>query len=102
VEFTVATTGSAWWEQWRKARFALAIDFEAEHHSPMRRFYLYLFMGAPTIIGIGAAVWASYNVFKALLLDQHHLFGSRIPVGALVSCLVIGLYHLRTYRMERD
>ena len=94
------TTLPIWLITWRKCQFALAIEFEAEHHSPVRRFYLYAMVGVPTIVAIGAAVFVVFTFFKALLIGGLDRIQLSTPLGILMSTALVALYHLRVQRSE--
>ena len=96
------TTLPTWYRQWRHCQFAMAIDFEGEHHAPVRRVYLYAMIGIPTLACIGAAVWVSYNVFRALLVDGFDRIAIATPAGILSGAGLVALYHLRVLSKERD
>ena len=87
-----------WWSHWRTCQFANGIDFQMEDRSPIRRIYLYLMIGIPTISSIASAVWMFYLLFKAMLLGGFTTETFKVPFGALVTSLVIALYQWRIYR----
>lgn len=98
----IVTTLPTWWLHWRKCQFAMAVDFEVEHHAPIRRIYLYALIGIPTLVALGSSVWVVYAFFKALLiggLDQVQL---STPLGILISTGLVALFHLRVLQKERD
>ncbi len=98
----IVTTFPTWWLHWRKCQFAMAIDFEVEHHAPIRRIYLYALVGIPTLVALGSSVWVVFAFFKALLiggLDQVQL---STPLGILISTGLVALFHLRVLQKERD
>ena len=63
-----------------------------EDRSPIRRIYLYLMIGIPTISSIASAVWMFYLLFKAMLVGGFTTETFKVPFGALVTSLVIALY----------
>ena len=69
-----------------------------EDRSPIRRIYLYLMIGIPTISNIASAVWMFYLLFKAMLVGGFTTETFKVPFGALVTSLVIALYQWRIYR----
>lgn len=87
-----------WWVQWRKCQEAIEMDFDVEDSSPIRRIYLYVTIGAPTLAAIGASVWLFYVVFKAMLVGGFDITNIQAPVGMLASAGVIALYQLRVYQ----
>lgn len=91
-----------WYRQWSQCQFAVNIDFEGEHHSPIRRLYLLAAIGIPTLFSIGAATWLSYRFFEALLVGGVDRIRFAQPAGFLVGAGVVALYHLRVSRKERD
>ena len=96
------TTLPTWFITWRKCQFALAIEFEAEHHAPVRRFYLYAMIGVPTIVAIGASVFVVFTFFKALLIGGLDRIQLSTPLGILISTALVALYHLRIQRKEAE
>lgn len=94
------TTFPTWFKTWRKCQFAIATEFESEHGSPVRRFYLYALIGIPTIIALGASVFVVFNFFKALLIGGLDRIQLSTPLGILISTTVVALYHLRVQRKE--
>ena len=91
-----------WYRQWSHCQFALNIDFEGEHHSPIRRFFLLVAVGLPTLVSIGAATWLTYRLFEALLVGGVERLKFAQPTGFLVGAGIVALYHLRVARKERD
>lgn len=96
------TTVPSWWRNWRQCQFAISIDFEGEHHAPSRRFFLYAATGIPTIACIGAAVWVTYNVLRALFVDGFDRIAIATPAGFLVGGGIVALYHAGILRKERE
>ena len=94
------TTLPTWFLTWRKCQFAMATEFEIEHGSPVRRFYLYAFIGVPTIIALAASVFVVFNFFKALLIGGLDTIELSTPLGILISTGLVALYHLRVQRKE--
>ena len=78
----------------------MATEFESEHGSPVRRFYLYALIGVPTIIALGASVFVVFNFFKALLIGGLDRIQLSTPLGVLISMAVVALYHSRVQRKE--
>ena len=91
-----------WYRQWSHCQFAVNIDFEGEHHSPIRRIYLLIAVGVPTLISIGAATWLTYRLFEALLVGGVERLKFAQPTGFLVGAGIVALYHLRVVRKERE
>ena len=79
----------------------MAIDFEVEHRTPIRRAYLYGFIGVPTIVALGSSVWVAYAFFKALLIGGLDKVELSTPLGVLVSTGLVALYHLRINQREQ-
>lgn len=98
----LATTLPTWIINWRKCQIAVAMEFEAEHTSPIRRFYLYALIGVPTIIALGASVFVLFTFFKALLIGGLDTIQLSTPLGILISTGAVALYHLRIYRLENS
>lgn len=98
----LATVSPTWFRNWRHCQFAMSIDFESEHHSPIRRIFLYAATGISTLACIGAAVWVSYNVFRAILIGGFDRIAISTPAGFLVGGGVVALYHANILRTERD
>ena len=96
------TTFPTWLKTWGKCQFAIATEFESEHGSPVRRFYLYALIGIPTIIALGASVFVVFNLFKALLIGGIDRIQLSTPLGILISTGAVALYHLRIYRLENS
>ena len=96
------TTLPTWFITWRRCQFALAIEFEAEHNAPVRRFYLYAMIGLPTIVAIGASVFVFFTFFKALLIGGIDRIQLSTPLGVLISTALVALYHLRIQRREAE
>jgi len=94
------TTLPTWFLTWRKCQFAMATEFEIEHGSPVRRFYLYALIGVPTIITLAASVFVVFNFFKALLIGGLDTIELSTPLGILISTGLVALYHLRVQRKE--
>lgn len=94
-------TAPQWAYLWSRCQQALHIDIESEFRSPIRRTYIYFFIGVPTLAGIASAVWLTFNAFKALLLGDQHIWQSRIPIAGLSVTVVIALYHFLVLRKER-
>ena len=78
----------------------MATEFEIEHGSPVRRFYLYALIGVPTIIALAASVFVVFNFFKALLIGGLDTIELSTPLGILISTGLVALYHLRVQRKE--
>lgn len=91
-----------WYRQWSHCQFAVNIDFEGEHHSPIRKFYLLAAVGVPTLVSIGAATWLTYRLFEALFVGGVERLKFAQPTGFLVGAGIIALYHLQVARKERD
>ena len=91
-----------WYRQWSHCQFAVNIDFEGEHHSPIRKFYLLAAVGIPTLVSIGAATWLTYRLFEALLVGGVERLQFAQPTGFLVGAGIIALYHLQVARKEPD
>ena len=94
------TTFPTWFKTWKNCQFAMATEFESEHSSPIRRFYLYALIGVPTIIALGASVFVVFNFFKALLIGGLDRIQLSTPLGVLISMAVVALYHSRVQRKE--
>jgi hypothetical protein len=91
-----------WYRQWSHCQFAVNIDYESEHHSPIRRIYLTATIGIPTLVSIGALTWLSYRFFELILVGGVERLKFAQPVGFLVGAGVTALYHLRVAMKERD
>jgi hypothetical protein len=96
------TTLPTWVTNWRKCQLAVAMEFEAEHTSPVHRFYLYALIGVPAIIALGASVFVLFTFFKALLIGGLDTIQLSTPLGILISTGAVALYHLRIYRLENS
>jgi hypothetical protein len=96
------TTLPTWIVNWRKCQVALALEFEEEHTSPIRRFYLYAMIGVPTIVALGASVFVLFTLFKGLLIGGFDSMQLSTPLGILVSTGAVALYHFRIYRLENS
>jgi hypothetical protein len=94
-------TCSNWLYHWRLCQAADHQERELEGESPIRRFYLYFFIGAPIIFGIGSLVWLTFNGFKWLLLGNQALWQSRYPLAALATTILLSSYHLVVLRQDR-
>lgn len=97
----MAVTCTNWLYHWRLCQGALVDDRLLESKAPARRFYLYFFVGAPLIFGLGSLVWLTFNGFKALLIGNQELWQSRFPISALITTTLIALYHSVLLRRER-
>ena len=98
----LATTSPTWFRNWRHCQFAMSIDFEGEHHSPIRRIFLYAATGISTLVCIGSAVWVTYNLFKALLIGEFDRIAISTPAGFSLGAGVVALYQANVLRKERD
>ncbi len=94
-------TCSNWLYHWRLCQAADYQERRLEFESPIRRFYLYFFIGAPIIFGIGSLVWLTFNGFKWLLLGNQALWQSRYPLAALATTILLSSYHLVVLRQDR-
>ena len=83
------TTLPTWFITWRRCQLALAIEFEAEHNAPVRRFYLYAMIGLPTIVAIGASVFVVFTFFKALLIGGIDRIQLSTPLVVLISTALV-------------
>ncbi len=90
-----------WFYHWRLCLGALKSDRIGESQSPVRRGYIYFFIGAPMIFAIGSLVWLLYNAFKALLIGNQALWQSRFPIAGLVIPLLMAGYHFWSLKRER-
>ena len=93
-------TCSNWLYHWRLCQATDRQVHESESKSPVRRFYLYFFIGAPVIFSIGSLVWLTFNGFKALLLHNQELWQSRYPIAGLATALLLASYHLVVLRRD--
>lgn len=91
-----------WRFEWRHCQAAIHHQFEIEHESPIRRFYLYLMLAVPTIAGFASAVVMSYQLFKGLLVGGFNWIDIKASTGALISAALIAFYQYRVYRSERQ
>lgn len=98
----ITVTGISWLRNWRQCQFAISIDFEGEHHSPARRFFLYAATGIPTIACIGGSVWVTFNIFRAILIGGFDRIAVATPAGILVGGAVVAIYHATVLRRERE
>lgn len=97
----IATTLINWFYHWRICQAAVRENRAMESQQPIRRFYLYFFIGAPLIIGIGSLVWLTFNGFKALLIGNQELWQSRYPIAALIVTLSLAIYHFNVLMREQ-
>lgn len=97
----MAITATNWLYHWRLCQRAWANDRAVESVTPARRFYIYFFVGAPLIFGIGSLVWLTFNGFKALLLSNQELWQSRYPLAGLITASLLAGYHYSILRRER-
>ena len=97
----ILVTCPNWLYHWRFCQASLTEDYELGSTTAPRRFYLYFFIGVPSIVGIGSLVWLTYNLFKALLVGNQQLWQSRYPISALITALTLSLYHFYILRRER-
>ena len=91
-----------WLYLWRQSQRALTIDFASESGSPIRRTYLYIFVGVPALVAMVSTVWLTFNLFKAILVGNQELWQSRVPIGALGVALLLAGYHSIVLRRERS
>ena len=98
----IISAGYTWYRQWSHCQFAINIDFEAEHHSPIRRLFLLVTIGIPSLISIGAATWLLYRILEALFIGNFDEIKIAQPAGFIFGAGAVALYHLRVARKERD
>lgn len=98
----IISAGYTWYRQWSHCQFAMNIDFEAEHHSPIRRLFLLATIGIPSLISIGAATWLLYRILEALFIGEFDQIRIAQPAGFIFGAGAVALYHLRIARKERD
>ena len=97
----MAVTCTNWIYHWRLCQGALLVDQSIESKSPVRRGYMYFFIGAPIIFAIGSLVWLTFNGFKALLIGNQEIWQSRYPISTLATTLLLAFYHYRVLQRER-
>lgn len=97
----MAVTCVNWLYHWRLCQGAWRENRAAESQEAVRRFYLYFFIGAPLIFGIGSLVWLTFNGFKALLIGNQELWQSRYPIAGVITTAILALYHYRFLERER-
>lgn len=98
VSLMLATCPQWFYHWWKSQNFRTNPQ---ELHSPVRRTYLYFFIGIPAIFSLGAAVWLTYNAFKVLLVGHQNLWESRIPIAILATAALVAAYHLFILRSDR-
>lgn len=98
----IISAGYTWYRQWSHCQFAMSIDFEVEHHSPIRRLFLLATIGIPSLISIGAATWLLYRILEALFIGEFDQIRIAQPAGFIFGAGAVALYHLRIARKERD
>ena len=91
-----------WRFEWRHCEHAIHYEFESEHNSPIRRFFLYLMIAAPTIASFASAVSLSYIFFKGLFVGGFEWIDIKAAFGALVSAALVAIYQYRVFKSEQD
>lgn len=91
-----------WRFEWRHCQRAMHYEFDSEHRSPIRRFFLYLMIAAPTIAAFASAVGLSYILFKGLLVGGFEWIDIKAAFGALVSAGLVALYQYRVFKSEQN
>lgn len=91
-----------WRFEWRHCLHAIHEDFEHEHNSPIRRFFLYLMIAAPTIASFASAVGLSYILFKGLFVGGFEWIDIKAAFGALVSAGIVAIYQYRVFKSEQN
>lgn len=94
-------TAPNWFYHWRLCQSAARGDQSRKSEEPARRFYIYFFIGAPVIVGIGSLVWLTFNGFKALLVGNQELWQSRYPISSLIATVILAIYHYKVLQKER-
>lgn len=90
-----------WLILWRKSQLAIHENSEAEQSSPIRRSYLYFFIGLPALAAIVSSVWLTFNLFKEILVGNQYLWQSRIPIAILIVSLAVGLFHYLNLQLSK-
>lgn len=90
-----------WRFEWRHCLNAMHYEFENEHASPVRRFFLYLMIGAPVIATFASAVGLSYIFFKGLIVGGFEWIDIKATFGAFVSAGLVAIYQYRVLKSEQ-
>lgn len=103
--FTLLAVGvPVWWSTWKRIRYAVVADPDAEAGSPSRRVYLFLLFGVGGVVAVVSLIVVVFIFIEDAIegaLSAETLRSARYGLALLLATAVVAGYHWTVYRDDR-